>query len=175
MSQEPQRPRIPEIIHRPDLVTATKKGSLALIAAVGWLVWLYMITPLFALLAWWFGYQRLDAFVLSDPVRTLQTLIIYAMIIAAGGIMFILWAVYNWLRFRDHDRRGAAPPATPAAMGEAFAIPTQLVLDAQAGKILAFSFDDHGQIIGIETSSLLAGTPDTPSEISNLEPQESNT
>lgn len=162
MSQEPQRPRIPEIIHRPDLVTATKKGSLALVAAVGWLVWLYMITPLFALFAWWFGYQRLDAFVLSDPSRTMQTLIIYAMVIAGGGVMFILWAVYNWLRFRDHDRRGAAPAATPAAMGEAFAIPTQLVLDAQAGKILAFSFDDHGQITRIDTQPLQEAKLEAP-------------
>ncbi|HQT44288.1 MAG TPA: PgaD family protein, partial [Halothiobacillus sp.] len=90
------RPRIPEIIHRPDLIDAAKKGTLTLVATIGWLIWLYMLMPLAAMLAWWFGYQRMDIFVLTDPAQTIQTLVAFSVIISLGGIMFILWAVYNW-------------------------------------------------------------------------------
>ncbi|ANJ67207.1 poly-beta-1,6-N-acetyl-D-glucosamine biosynthesis protein PgaD [Halothiobacillus diazotrophicus] len=158
------RPRIPEIIHRPDLVTASRKGVMALIATIGWMIWLYLISPLSALFAWWFGYDRMNLFVLSDPAHTIRTLMLYAMVIAAGGALFILWAVYNWLRFRRVDRRRVPETATEADIASAFAIPTQSVLDARGGKVLAFNFDDHGQIMDIETTRALsektpAGTP----------------
>jgi biofilm PGA synthesis protein PgaD len=169
------KPRTPEIIHRPDLVAASRKGAMALIATVGWLVWLYMISPLSALFAWWFGYQRLDIFILSDPAETIHTLTIYSIVIAAGGMMFILWATYNWLRFRGFDRRGVPTPTTKEEMAATFAIPTQSVVAARAGKILAFHFDEHGHITGIKASSLLADAPNTLSEISNPEPQASTT
>ncbi|OZB84036.1 MAG: poly-beta-1,6-N-acetyl-D-glucosamine biosynthesis protein PgaD, partial [Halothiobacillus sp. 13-55-253] len=68
------RPRIPAIIKRPDLVNPAKRSILTIIAAIGWILWIYLIMPLAAVLAWWFGYQRLDLFILVDPVRTAQTL-----------------------------------------------------------------------------------------------------
>lgn len=148
-----ERPRIPEIIRRPDLVDTPKKGALALIALIGWVLWLYLLMPLGALLAWWFGYQRLDFFILSNPIRTIETLKIYFLIISLGGLLFILWATYNWLRFRRMDRRGAPPKADAAAIGQAFLIEPTDVEIAQAGKVLAFDFDEHGQIIQIEADN----------------------
>ena len=147
------RPRIPAIIKRPDLVNTTKRSILAIIATIGWILWIYLLMPLGAVLAWWFGYQRLDLFILVDPVRTVQTLKIYAIIIAAGGVLFIFWATYNWLRFRRVDRRGAPPMADAVAISQAFLIEPSDVEMAQAGKVLAFDFDEHGQIIQIEADS----------------------
>ncbi|MHB1229327.1 MAG: poly-beta-1,6-N-acetyl-D-glucosamine biosynthesis protein PgaD [Halothiobacillus sp.] len=144
------RPRIPEIIHRPDLIDAAKKGTLTLVATIGWLIWLYMLMPLAAMLAWWFGYQRMDIFVLTDPAQTIQTLVAFSVIISLGGIMFILWAVYNWLRFRHNDRRGSPLPADSLAIALAFAIPSESVHTAQKEKTLDFRFNDDGQITGIE-------------------------
>ena len=146
------RPRIPEIIHRPDLVDAAKRGALAVIATTGWLIWLYLLMPLAAVIAWWFGYQRMDLFVLKDPARTLETLAVSSIIISLGGTAFILWAVYNWLRFRHHDRRGAPPLADTIAIAQGFAIEPDAVRLAQHEKIIDFNFDDHGQITGIHPS-----------------------
>ncbi len=157
------RPRIPEIIHRPDLIDATKRGALALIATTGWLIWLYLLMPLAAVVAWWFGYQRLDIFVLKDPARTLETLAIFSIIISLGGAAFILWAIYNWLRFRHHDRRGAPPLADAIAIAQGFTIQPAAVLLAQHEKIINFSFDDHGQITAINPKSV-------PQPISIAEP-----
>ncbi|MDD3577188.1 poly-beta-1,6-N-acetyl-D-glucosamine biosynthesis protein PgaD [Halothiobacillus sp.] len=145
-----ERPRIPEIIRRPDLVGTPKKGLLALVALMGWILWLYLLMPLGALLAWWFGYHRLDLFILSDPARTVNTLQFYTLIIGIGGLLFILWASYNWLRFRRMDRRGAPPEANAEVIAQAFSIEPSKVQLAQSGKVLAFDFDELGQIIQIE-------------------------
>lgn len=160
------RPRIPEIIHRPDLMDATKRGALALIATTGWLIWLYLLMPLAALLAWWFGYQRLDIFVLKNPSQTLETLTIFSIIISLGGAAFILWAIYNWLRFRHHDRRGAPPLADTIAIAQGFSIQPDAVLLAQHEKIINFSFDDHGQITAIKSKLV-------PLPVSIAEPEDS--
>ncbi len=153
------RPRIPEIIHRPDLLDATKRGALAAIATAGWLIWLYFLMPLAALVAWWFGYQRMDLFVLKDPARTLETLAVFSIIISLGGAAFILWAVYNWLRFRHHDRRGAPPRADALAIAQGFAIEPDAVRLAQSEKIIDFCFDDHGQITAIKPKPLSQPIP----------------
>ena len=147
------RPRIPAIIKRPDLVNPAKRTILAIIATIGWILWMYLIMPLAAVLAWWLGYQGLDLFILLDPLRTAQTLRIYAIIIAAGGLLFIFWATYNWLRFRRVDRRGAPPMADAKAISQTFLIEPYEVKKAQSGKVVAFDFDEYGQIIQVETDN----------------------
>jgi poly-beta-1,6-N-acetyl-D-glucosamine biosynthesis protein PgaD len=153
------RPRIPEVIHRPDLLDAARRSTLAAIATAGWLIWLYLLMPLAAAVAWWFGYQRMDIFVLKDPARTLETLAVFSIIISLGGAAFILWAVYNWLRFRHHDRRGTPPIADNLAIAQGFAIEPDAVRLAQHEKIIDFSFDDHGQITQIKSKPLPAALP----------------
>lgn len=149
-------PRVPEIIQRPDLVPIAKRGVLALIAAVGWALWLYLLLPLGALLAWWFGYQRVDLFVLTNPSKTLETIHIYALIILAGGLLFIFWAVYNWLRFRGMDRRNAPKPVGSEDIGQAFHLPRESVQLAQGGTNLVFHYSDEGEITRITASGVRA-------------------
>lgn len=149
---DPGLPRIPELVQRVDLVPLAKRGLLAAIATLGWALWIYLLLPLGALLAWWFGYQRLDIFVLSEPSKTLHTLHLYALIILAGGVLFIFWASYNWLRFHGVDRRAAPKPVDAERIGETFQISTAAVQQAQGAHRLVFHYDDHGNIIDIEAT-----------------------
>lgn len=149
MSQKPL-PRIPEIILRPDLISFNKKTVLAFVAMIGWIIWLYIISPVFSLLAWWFGYQQLNIFVLDDPARTMQTLQIYAYVILGGGLIFILWASYNWIRFRKSHRRGAHPIANAEEIGHTLGLTEAQILFARQHKTMTFSFDEAGNIIGME-------------------------
>ncbi len=143
-------PRIPKTVYHPELVTKTKKSVLFLIATAGWIIWLYIMLPLIAVLAWAFGYQRLEIFVLSDSVRTFQTLKIYASAIAVGGALFILWAMYNWLRFHARDRRGSLKQVSAQDIGHTFGLEEIAVLRARQEKNADFSFNADGQIISIE-------------------------
>ncbi len=144
-----QIPRVPQIILRPDLIHSPRKELFMLIATIGWAIWLYVISPFFALLAWLFGYQRLDMFILDNPARTIETLQIYAIAITLGGLIFVLWASYNWLRFRLSHRRGVAQTATAGDIGLSFGLTEEQVLFAQQHNTLTFHFNDEGQITQI--------------------------
>ncbi|NOT17033.1 MAG: poly-beta-1,6-N-acetyl-D-glucosamine biosynthesis protein PgaD [Sulfuriferula sp.] len=144
-----QTPRIPQIITRPDLINSPKKELFVAIAIAGWLVWLYVVMPVFALIAWWFGYQRLDIFILSNPARTVETIQTYALAILAGGAVFIIWATYNWARFRLSSRRGSAPLATPGDIGLVFGLTEAQVVTAQSLKTQIYYFNDEGHITNI--------------------------
>ncbi|BBP02474.1 poly-beta-1,6-N-acetyl-D-glucosamine biosynthesis protein PgaD [Sulfuriferula nivalis] len=145
-----QRPRIPEIIHRPELINFPLREVFTVIAAIGWVIWLYIISPLFALLAWLFGYNQFTSYVLDDPLHTLETLQIYSYAVLAGGSLFILWGSYNWLRFRTSQRRGLAQIASPGDIGLSFGLTEEQVKFAQQNKSLNFYYNDEGAIIAIE-------------------------
>lgn len=144
------RPRIPQIVRRPDLVAMTSKGLYTALGAAGWFVWLHMLSPLAAALAWWFGYRRFEAYVVADAVRTEHTLRLYGFAVGAAGGLFILWSLYNWFRFRGRDRRRAPTSASPVEIGHAFSIAEETVLAAQRGKIVIFDFDEDGRILEVK-------------------------
>jgi biofilm PGA synthesis protein PgaD len=149
MIQE-QPPRIPELILRSDLVESPRKELLAVVAMIGWGIWLYIISPVFSLLAWWFGYLQLSKYVLNDPVGLVTTLRVYAVAIALGGLLFIFWAVYNWIRFRNSHRRGVSQIASPGDIGLGMGLTEAAVLFAQQHRLITFTHDDIGQVINIE-------------------------
>ena len=142
-------PRIPEIIFRPDLINSPRKELFMLVATIGWAIWFYVLSPFFALVAWAFGYQRFNMFILDDPSRTLESLQIYAIAVIIGGLIFMLWASYNWVRFRLSHRRGLAQTATAGDIGLSFGLTEDQVLLAQEQNTLTFHFNDEGAITKI--------------------------
>ncbi len=158
----PHRPRTPKIIHRPELTPPVRRGILGLIAVIGWALWFYLLAPLSALLAWMFGYERTQTYLLDDPIRTLATMEIYGVIIVAAGLIFLSWAIYNWLRFGGMDRR--KPPKTVGIedIAEDMKIEPTQVTQARSSKNLTFSYDEDGNITGIVTNPPQTPTAATP-------------
>jgi len=160
----PNRPRTPKIIHRPDLTPPVRRGILGLIAVIGWALWFYLLAPLSALLAWMFGYGQTQTYLLDDPIRTLATMKIYGLVIAAAGLIFLSWAIYNWLRFGGMDRRKPPKTAGVEDMAEDMAIQPTQVIQARDAKNMTFCYDEEGNITGITTNSPHASKTDTPSD-----------
>jgi biofilm PGA synthesis protein PgaD len=79
-------------------------------------------------------------------MESIQT---YTLIILAGGAVFIIWATYNWTRFRLSRRRGSAPLATPGDIGLVFGLTEAQVMIAQTLKTQTFHFNDEGRITNI--------------------------
>ncbi len=149
MNPPAPRPRIPEVILHPELVPPGRKGLMVFLGSLGWAIWFHLMLPLLALLAWSFGIRQFRLFVLSDVARTFHTLLVYALVVAASGATFILWSLYNWLRFRHRDRRGSAAQATPGDLARAFQLAEAEVRRAQAWKTLEVDFDEQGHIVAL--------------------------
>jgi len=149
MSHPAPRPRIPDVILHPERVPPGRKGLMVFLGSLGWAIWFHLMLPLLALLAWILGIRQFRLFVLSDVGRTFHTLLMYALIVAASGATFILWSLYNWLRFRHRDRRGSPAQATPGDLARAFRLEEADVRRAQAGKTLEVDFDEQGRIVAL--------------------------
>jgi biofilm PGA synthesis protein PgaD len=156
--EKPSSVRLPETIHRPDLQSRVHRNLFALLSTLGWLVWLYLFLPVASVLAWNFGFIRFNRFVLDDEARAWHTLAIYTSIIVAAGLVFVLWALYNLIRFRGKDRRASVRPVTTREMAQTFGVAEDLVVRLREAKVVVVHHDDHGHIEDIETGKA-DGTP----------------
>ncbi len=96
------------IIDRPELHSHGQRLIFGLLTAALWTFYVYLLLPLATLLAWWLGYSTLyETMVVKHGWETLLGMLgLYATIIAAIGVVQILWALGNWLRFSgSRDRR----------------------------------------------------------------------
>jgi poly-beta-1,6-N-acetyl-D-glucosamine biosynthesis protein PgaD len=108
----------PLIIERPDLQTLTERYGYASITLVCWLLWLYLVVPLLALIAWAFGatlvYQTLIQGL--EPQALLQLLVTYGSGVTGLLAVYLAWAISSYLRFRGVERRRTAALTSPAEL-----------------------------------------------------------
>lgn len=143
--------RLPEHIYRPDLQSRVHRGMFAVLSTLGWLVWLYLFAPLLSLVAWALGYRQLDVYVLSSTPHMVLTLGLYVGAIVVAGLLLVLWAVYNLMRFGSKDRRSPAPAISQGDLAHAFRIDENQLERLQAGKVLRLHHDADGHITDVET------------------------
>lgn len=142
--------RLPDPIHRPELQSRTRRGLFALLSLLGWMCWLYLLAPLASLLGWAFGYHRFQVYVLHGSHRVGFTLVVYAAVIAFAGLMLVVWAFYNLLRFGSKDRRSAAEPVSEAALAQGFGLNREQLSRLHHGRVMRLYHDDHGHIVDVE-------------------------
>lgn len=70
------------------------------------------------------------------------------------GLILLLWgwAFYNWRRFHGERNKRCEPllPLSLEEAGNAFSLPLPLLRQAREAKISIYSFDDRGNICGID-------------------------
>lgn len=142
---------IPAYIDRPDLQGKRQRGLLGLLNLIGWMIWVYLFVPLFTLLAWLFGYYRVDHYVIHDAQNdALEQLEILLVMIIFMNLALLAWAMYNYLRFYDNERRSKAANVSNSQIAHFYELDTAQVEAAQQQQLLTFYYDDHGKIIQIK-------------------------
>jgi biofilm PGA synthesis protein PgaD len=136
---------LPVLIFRPDLQKTT---SVAL-AMIGWTIWAYFFVPLFSLLGWWLGYRRFDRYVMLSDYSLFQQIQGILPIIFVLGVIFLLWAAYNMIRFRGHEKRSHTKDTTIEEMALYFEIDARRIDEAQSYQISTYHFDESGRVVDI--------------------------
>jgi len=67
--------------------------------------------------------------------------------VALMGGALAIWARYNFVRFRNVDRRTPLPPVTNSQLAEFFKVNEAILSTQQEVQCLSVSFDDDGNII----------------------------
>lgn len=145
-------PDRPLVIERPDLQTATQRFGYMSMTFICWGIWMYLLMPLFSLLAWAAG-----AYTVYDVlIQNLSTADLLEMLAGYGaGILmltatYLIWAVTSYLRFRDVDRRRAPQPVADPALAASHRITLALLKSMRRVKHLVISAEELDVLFGVE-------------------------
>ncbi len=126
-SVEPERPLI---IERPDLQPLSQRWGYRSVTLFCWLLWLYLFVPLLSFIAWVAGLSFAYRLLLQD----LNVTELWAMLSSYGlgiGILagvYLSWAFYSYLRFRNVERRLATPLIDVATLAASHGLAADTVM-----------------------------------------------
>ena len=142
------------IIEHPEWQTLRQRTLYGSITLVFWLAWGYLWTPLLTFAAWAFGLSKsYEHMVTLEGYRGLLHLFgIYLLVIACMGGSLLIWAFYNYFRFRGIERRRQRPAVDPTMLGEHYHLDPALLAKWQSCRRLVIHHDDFSNVMGVETS-----------------------
>ena len=155
------------IIDRPGLQSTRQRFLYGSVTLVFWALWIYLWLPLVALLGWILGIRiAYNEMVVRNGLSLLHDRAsLYAIIVGCLGGSLLVWAYYNFIRFRGVQRRRARLPVTRAEQARHFGVEPATLAQWTDAKRLVLRHDAAGRILGADpgTSSgsdgQIAGTP----------------
>jgi biofilm PGA synthesis protein PgaD len=143
----------PLIINSPSLQSLQQQYVSALFTFIFWMIWIFLWTPLITLIGWISGLdliyiQMIELEGFSDITEDFAGFLISVAIL--GGLLGF-WALYNFLRFKDIERRAAITPVNNQQLAAFFGVGVNLLGKQQQAQCLSISFDDQGNISQIAT------------------------
>ncbi|WP_410209997.1 poly-beta-1,6-N-acetyl-D-glucosamine biosynthesis protein PgaD [Aquirhabdus sp.] len=140
---------VPQFIDRPELQSQGQRTTSAVLAMIGWTCWLYLFLPLLTIGGWLVSYRRVDQYIVQNQNGFYEQVNLLVPLVVIMGSLLLLWATYNWMRFRGESRRVASRNATSQEIAIHFAIPTRVVSQAQHCRVNVFHFDEAGGVVDI--------------------------
>ncbi|AOA58137.1 poly-beta-1,6-N-acetyl-D-glucosamine biosynthesis protein PgaD [Acinetobacter larvae] len=95
---------IPQYIDKPHYVKNKLAGYS--LQVVGWTIFMLILLPVATLFLWWFEITTIQHYIFIDySSARMDNLVNISLLILCCGLILILWACYNWLRFSHMERR----------------------------------------------------------------------
>lgn len=136
------------IIDRPERQPPLQRAAYGALTFAFWAVWVSLWLPLVTFLGWVFGVDRfIDVMLIQDGWNSLLALLkLYgtAIVVCAGTL--VLWAAYNWVRFRNSTRRsGPQFPLRLHEIARRTGAPPEMVMEWQCARRLRVLFGAGGR------------------------------
>lgn len=152
--------RVKLILNAPDKVSAHTKLGSNIVTIVCWVLYIYLWIPLVTLIAWALGvthaYDELSFARQLGDIREL--LMFYGAIVALLGGGLLLWALKEYLRFRNSTRRRPRMHAAPAELASYSAVHETDVIRWHAMRRMVALHDEYGKVVGVQEEMPLSGT-----------------
>jgi biofilm PGA synthesis protein PgaD len=140
------------IIDRPHWQTARQRIVFGSMTALFWAIWIYLWLPILAFVGWVLGvriaYNQMVA--MNGYVGLLHLLWFYSVIIFCLGASLLLWAYYNYFRFRGVERRKARPCVCAAERSGRYQIPPESRDRWMLSRRLVMHHSADGRLIGAD-------------------------
>jgi biofilm PGA synthesis protein PgaD len=146
------RTRTPLIIERPEGVLSARRMTNYVLTFLWWSVWGHFMLPLMTLLLWMSGFQHFSADLMGrDGLDALVgRLPLYLTIVGILCSGLIGWALLNWWRFADRERRRSFRPVSAAMIAHNCGIEPEKLARWQTARRLVVSHDSEGRLTAAE-------------------------
>ncbi|WP_158590678.1 poly-beta-1,6-N-acetyl-D-glucosamine biosynthesis protein PgaD [Salinisphaera sp. LB1] len=141
---------LPIIINKPQLQPRWQRGLLAVAATFAWLLWFYLLMPVLTMVGWFFNLNLFGQTMAGELVKRSTTLFDYSLIIGALGSILIIWAFYNYFRFKGRDQRSSPPPLRVENLSRSFHLLPEQVRLIQKAQVVRVWHDENGDIAHVE-------------------------
>ncbi len=140
------------IIDSPSLQTLRRRFAFNFVTFLFWVVWFYLWMPLVTLIAWTFGLQVVyEHMIVLEGWKGLSRLLtFYFTTITALGFVFIGWALYNNIRFRNKKRRGNGGRVEVQDLVDFYHVGPEMVAKGSQSKRVVVHFNPEGGIVNME-------------------------
>jgi biofilm PGA synthesis protein PgaD len=137
------------IIDKPNLQSKRQRVLFGSMTLVFWIIWIYLWLPLLALLGWAVGLKiAYYQMVVQDGLAgLLRLLAFYLTVIAVLGASLLLWAYYNFFRFRGVQRRKAFPVTPIGELGKHYQLPAGVLERWSKAQRLVLHHDAAGKLL----------------------------
>ena len=145
--------------------TTGQKVLGVLLRILFWGVFLYVLCTFVALCSGLAGFPLFRGIIDYEDIDAIKAVMArYFPVIGVCVCAFLLWALYNWLRFHGaRDRRKTRP--VPVSLDETVGfckLDVSDVLRMQQAKIMVCMFDDDGNIIGVKPVVMMPSVENEP-------------
>ena len=146
------RPIRPLIIERPDLQSVAQRWGYRSLTLACWILWLHLFVPVLSFIAWFIGLTVIYQVLLQglDFQQFWGIFYRYAVGIGVFTSTYLLWALYNLLRFRGKERRKLIPIISEQAYAESHNISVAELLELRgedrltvSNSLLTRMFEEH--------------------------------
>ena len=140
------------IIDAPKLQTLRQRFAFSFLTFAFWVLWFYLWMPLVTLVAWALGFQIVyEHMVLLQGWQGLVRLLgIYALVVIGLGSIFIGWALYNNIRFRNKKRRGNPGKVAIDDMVHFYQVGDAMIRKSQRSKRVVVHFNPEGGVVKLD-------------------------
>ena len=136
------------IIHAPHLQSAIQRITTTTITLAFWALWCFLWTPLVTLFAWLSGIELI--YVEMVELGGYKSLLaeLYTLSIGIGTMTgsLVIWATYNFHRFKNNKQRGTQKPVSNQELAQFFKVEEKSIPSWKNTKHLSVSFDESGNI-----------------------------
>lgn len=145
------------IINTPSVLNLRQRSASGFLAFIFWLIWFYLWIPLSTFLGWYLGVDlvHFQIIELKQNPKFIGEILFFGKVLVLFGLTFIVWVSYNYIRFRDVERRNQAFHVTSKQLAEHFNVNLFTLLEHQKSKYISVSFDEDGNITNHTSINLL--------------------
>ncbi len=145
---DPAQLDIPQYIDQPQYVK--NKATNYTIQALGWFVWTLFILPLLSLILWLYQGRLIQSYIFAEQMNVqMYNFAWLALIVVVCCASLLLWASYNWLRYRKRDNPKVLN-VSQSILAQDFLITTDELSRIQKSKSIVLHYDEEGILYNYE-------------------------